>query len=280
MEASVETARVELDQADQDLLTAESETAGAQALIDDAQTAVDAAQSGVDSVQAEIDTAQQSFDAERAAVETLVDELSAEQLFALNRSLNNAVSSDLLLNFGAEQLAAIIDGDFNKQQIYFLTKAFESEAKFLRLAEETGNDRFLAKAETEKAKFLSRIERFGADRAQGALEPASRPGPTNSGTPANRRQISGAPVITTTLGVINIDVSSVTNGFIQSETRSGGRTRASANNSDSGQGRAEEGNKNGSIRELYALVIECLERQEVGLWTARVSRCGFRRRAG
>ena len=36
----------------------------------------------------------------------------------------------------------------------------------------------------------------------------------------------------------------------------------------------------GSIRELYALVIECLERQEVGLWTARVSRCGFRRRAG
>ena len=39
-------------------------------------------------------------------------------------------------------------------------------------------------------------------------------------------------------------------------------------------------NRFGSIRELYALVIECLERQEVGLWTARVSRCGFRRRAG
>ena len=38
--------------------------------------------------------------------------------------------------------------------------------------------------------------------------------------------------------------------------------------------------KKGSIRELYALVIECLERQEVGLWTARVSKCGFRRRAG
>ena len=36
----------------------------------------------------------------------------------------------------------------------------------------------------------------------------------------------------------------------------------------------------GSIRELYAFVIDCLERQEVGLWTARVSRCGFRRRAG
>ena len=36
----------------------------------------------------------------------------------------------------------------------------------------------------------------------------------------------------------------------------------------------------GSIRESYVFVIECLERQEVGSWTARVSRCGFRRRAG
>ena len=36
----------------------------------------------------------------------------------------------------------------------------------------------------------------------------------------------------------------------------------------------------GSIRELYAFVIEFLERQEVGLWTSGVSRCGFRRRAG
>ena len=32
--------------------------------------------------------------------------------------------------------------------------------------------------------------------------------------------------------------------------------------------------------ESYVFVIECLERQEVGSWTARVSRCGFRRRAG
>ena len=36
----------------------------------------------------------------------------------------------------------------------------------------------------------------------------------------------------------------------------------------------------GSICETYAFVIECSERQEVGSWTARVSRCGFRRRAG
>ena len=36
----------------------------------------------------------------------------------------------------------------------------------------------------------------------------------------------------------------------------------------------------GSICETYAFVIECPERQEVGSWTARVSRCGFRRRAG
>ena len=36
----------------------------------------------------------------------------------------------------------------------------------------------------------------------------------------------------------------------------------------------------GSIRDSYAFVTDCLEHQEVGLWTARVSRCGFRRRAG
>ena len=43
---------------------------------------------------------------------------------------------------------------------------------------------------------------------------------------------------------------------------------------------AEAGLPYGSIRALYAFVIDCLERQEVGLWTSRVSRCGFRRRAG
>ena len=40
------------------------------------------------------------------------------------------------------------------------------------------------------------------------------------------------------------------------------------------------GVSDGSIRALYAFVIDCLERQEVGLWTSKVSRCGFRRRAG
>ena len=38
--------------------------------------------------------------------------------------------------------------------------------------------------------------------------------------------------------------------------------------------------KYGSIRDSYVFVIESLERQEVGLWTSGVSRCGFRRRAG
>ena len=36
----------------------------------------------------------------------------------------------------------------------------------------------------------------------------------------------------------------------------------------------------GSIREPYAYVIDCLERQEVGLWTSKVSRRGFRQHAG
>ena len=45
-------------------------------------------------------------------------------------------------------------------------------------------------------------------------------------------------------------------------------------------GHSRMGKHFGSIRESYVFVIECLERQEVGSWTARVSRCGFRRRAG
>ena len=40
------------------------------------------------------------------------------------------------------------------------------------------------------------------------------------------------------------------------------------------------GNSFGSIRDSYVFVIQFLERQEVGLWTSEVSRCGFRRRAG
>ena len=41
-----------------------------------------------------------------------------------------------------------------------------------------------------------------------------------------------------------------------------------------------ERNDLGSIRESYVFVIDCPERQEVGLWTSKVSRCGFRRCAG
>ena len=57
-------------------------------------------------------------------------------------------------------------------------------------------------------------------------------------------------------------------------------SRKNLRNPPSSRSPASSGKRLGSIRELYALVIECLERQEVGLWTARVSKCGFRRRAG
>jgi len=101
-----------------------------------------------------------------------VDGLSEEQVFALNRSLNNAVSSGLLVDIDSEDLALIVDA--NKLQINAFTQAFEQEARFLlkmdkfaAKAEESGDDKFLVigdrmmtKADDQKAKFLSKMDRF------------------------------------------------------------------------------------------------------------------------
>ena len=89
-----------------------------------------------------------------------VDSLSDEQVFALNRSLNNVVNSGLEIEYDFELLQKIVDEDYNKQQINSLTQALEQEARFLSKYEETGNDKFLAKAESQKEKFLAKTERF------------------------------------------------------------------------------------------------------------------------
>ena len=205
----------------------------------------DTAEAAVEAVQTEIDTAQQAFDTEKASVETLVAELSAAQLFALNRSLNNAVASELLLKIGAEQLAAVIEGDFNKQQINSLTKAFEAEAKFLRLAEETGNAKFISKAETEKSKFLSRIERFGGDR--GGLKTASGP------NVVERRQKSKGPAILTTLGVTSVNVSAVTNGFVQPDKPVAAKRQSATKDRAQGSAAASSGKNAGGVASVVSV---------------------------
>jgi hypothetical protein len=98
-------------------------------------------------------------------VEAFVESLSDEQVFALNRSLNNAVNSGLNVQFEWDALQKVVDENYNKQQINALTKAFEEEAKFLALYESTGNEKFNAKAESQKAKFLAKIDRFAAPEA-------------------------------------------------------------------------------------------------------------------
>ncbi|MBV1928195.1 MAG: hypothetical protein KUG81_01620, partial [Gammaproteobacteria bacterium] len=112
------------------------------------------------------------IETEFSETESFVEGLTDEQVFALNRSLNNAVSSGLLVDIDTEDLALIVDG--NKLQINAFTQAFEQEARFLlkadkfaAKAEESGDDKFLAigdrmtsKAEDQKAKFIAKIGRF------------------------------------------------------------------------------------------------------------------------
>lgn len=128
-----------------------------------------------DITQAEFDEAVAAIDQEDTDTAALVEELSDDQVVALNRSLNNAVSSKLIVNIDAEHLQTILDGEYDKRQIMALTTGLEGEARFTSKAawfedkaEETGNDKFLEKAErfrekaaTQKDKFLSKAERFG-----------------------------------------------------------------------------------------------------------------------
>lgn len=91
-------------------------------------------------------------------------ELTDDEVFALNRSLNNARHTPWKIDFTREEnwtlLEGLIENDYNSHQINSLTKALESEAKFLSHYERTGKEFFLTKAETEKEKFLSRIDGF------------------------------------------------------------------------------------------------------------------------
>ncbi len=78
----------------------------------------------------EAENALEAANNEEELIRVQVGDLTAEQVFALNRSLNNAVSSGLIVDFDSEQLQDVLDGEYNKQQINSLTKALESEAKF------------------------------------------------------------------------------------------------------------------------------------------------------
>ncbi|WP_339132568.1 MAG: hypothetical protein WGN25_10525 [Candidatus Electrothrix sp. GW3-4] len=104
-----------------------------------------------------------------AEATAFVEQLSNEQVFAFNRSLNNAVNNGLEIKFDKEELEKA--ENYTGQQINALTKAMEEEAKFLALFEKTGNEKFQERAERQKEKFLSKIDKFqDTDDSASALE--------------------------------------------------------------------------------------------------------------
>ena len=76
-------------------------------------------------LQKAVDAAQEELDAIAKSIEDLpglVEQLTEEQLFALNRSLNNATNNGLIVDLNSEYMEMLIDGEYNKQQINALTR--------------------------------------------------------------------------------------------------------------------------------------------------------------
>lgn len=109
-----------------------------------------------------------------ARVDAFVANLSEEQVFALNRSLNNAVQQRLALNYDLELLERIVVDQYSKQQINALTKALEEEAKLLARYERTGDEKFLRQAEARKEKFLAKADGFSRDAPRMATKETTR----------------------------------------------------------------------------------------------------------
>jgi hypothetical protein len=134
------------------------------------------------------DAAAARYRRERRATTALVGELSDEQVFAMNRALNNTLASHLIVNIDARQLQQVVDGDYDERQINAFTQAFEQEARFrskawhfAKLYDETSDEkfrekaeRFNAKASDQKQKFLGKIDRFGGDVGHDAAHDSAR----------------------------------------------------------------------------------------------------------
>jgi hypothetical protein len=123
------------------------------------------------------------YNSELTAVTNQLLELNEEQLNALNRSLKNVYDKeDRILLISSDDLALIIENNYNNKQINDLTKAYEIEEKFisrgydlLQKAEEKNNDKFLElaqkafdNADKQKSKFLEKIEKEEAKKEKKA----------------------------------------------------------------------------------------------------------------
>jgi hypothetical protein len=169
----------ELTAKEEELAAKETTLAEKQALLDAEQADVDAAQMVVDDKAAIV----QAIVDEIELTVALIDELSDEQVAALNRALHNAIQTGLVpFEIDSEHLQAILDGEYGVRQISHLITGFEKEARFERLAArfetratETGNEKFLGHAERARAKGASEKEKF-FDKIDGPATGAAEDG--------------------------------------------------------------------------------------------------------
>jgi hypothetical protein len=174
-----------VEEAEEDLSMATTEAQEASDAADEAQMASDDANMAVADSQQVVDAAEEVVDASEmtrddaaevvAAIneeidgtEEFVDGLDDRTVFALNRSLNNAVRTGLLpLDIDLDELNRIVDEDFGNGEIQQLTQAFEVEARFEQLAarfdakaEATGRDQFAVNADRARNRGQERKDSF------------------------------------------------------------------------------------------------------------------------
>jgi predicted nucleic acid-binding Zn-ribbon protein len=164
--------------AEEDVAAAEMDVADAQSEVDTVNAAVMEAEAAVQAILDEIE-----------GTEELVAAMSDKQVFALYRSLNNAIQTGLLpLDLDVEMLQRIVDENLGNREIQALTNGFEQEARFEMLAmrfeakaEATGDDQFLDKADrargkgaAQKEKFLARLDGPGHSATSEAATAAAK----------------------------------------------------------------------------------------------------------
>lgn len=116
-------------------------------------------------------TRAENFDAEVAQI---VDQLSDEQVMALNRSLQNTLGNGIVPTLDLAALERIAQEGFDDHQIQAFVMAYREEAKFLAKADRFDPDSrqyqmAMDQAASQKERFLAKVDRFGADGADGAL---------------------------------------------------------------------------------------------------------------
>lgn len=148
----------------QDLLQRAIDGGAEQEILDRIQAEVDRRQAAVDDSQREIDR-----------VKTLISELSEDQVFAYNRSLNNAISEKLVPYLDDELLKRGLGADLDRQEINALTQAVEQEARFAikserfrSKAEASGREHFLDKADRMDARGDAQRDKFLAKISDGS----------------------------------------------------------------------------------------------------------------